>query len=209
MAEANAAGRPTLRVVLSVALAALVALVVVALGILALRAVAAELVHVRDPVLASDRSAATPLPSGPVLVLGGNRTRVEVALALDAVRVEGRELIASADAADDLVLLGRDCDEPGIRCVVPDPSSTRGEARLAARLAAEEGWPGLTVVTSRWHLHRTRLHFEACLDIPLAIVAVGPSTLEDPSVPQRRIQWREGLGALDARLRPECRDLAP
>jgi len=208
MAEANAE-RPTTRRSVLLVLVALLGLGVLAVALLTLRAVTAELVLVRDPVLESARTGATPLASGPVMVLGGNLTRVEVALALDAVRVEGRELIASADAADDLVLLGRDCDEPGIRCVVPDPSSTRGEARLAARLAAEEGWPGLTVVTSRWHLHRTRLHFEACLDIPLAIVAVGPSALEDPSVPERRIQWREGFGALDARLRPECRDLAP
>jgi hypothetical protein len=147
-----------------------------------------------------------PLAVGPVLVLGGERTRTEAALALDVVAVEGRELIASAGAAQDLVDLDRDCDEPGLRCVQPDPATTRGEARLATELARAEDWPALTVVTARWHVHRAQRHLEACLTIPFAVVGV--HDIPPDAVP-RRLLWREALGALDARLRPECRDLAP
>lgn len=151
-------------------------------------------------------SELVPLPTGPIMVLGGGEERVEAALALDAVRRDGRELIASARAGDDLGAFERSCAEPDIRCVAPDPVTTRGEARLAAQLARDEGWPALTVVTSSWHAHRAGRHFAACLDIPLRVLSVHYVTLE--TVP-RRLLWREALGALDARLRPECRDRAP
>jgi hypothetical protein len=144
------------------------------------------------------------LATGPVMVLGGSAERVEATLALDAVGRDGRELIASASAATDLILFGRSCDEAGIRCVIPDPATTRGEARLAARLAEEEGWPALTVVTSNWHAHRAGRHFAACLAIPVRVLPAHDATLA--GVP-RPLLWREALGALDARLRPECRDL--
>lgn len=162
--------------------------------------VRAEAAGVRAPV------SEAPLAVGPVMVLGGGPERVEAALALDAVAVDGRELIASAGAAVDLVeRFGGDCDAPGVRCVTPDPLTTRGEARLAARLAAAEGWPGLTVVTSDWHAQRVRRHFRACLGplgVPVAVVAVF-------EVPGDALPWplvlREAVGGLDARLRPECR----
>ena len=147
-----------------------------------------------------------PLPAGPVMVLGGVPERVGFALALDAVALEGRELIASAGAATDLVeRYDGDCDAPGVRCVTPDPFSTRGEARLAARLAAEEEWPALTVVTSDWHAQRARRHLEACLGplgVPVAVVGL-------PDIPAAGLPWpvlvEELVGGLDARLRPECR----
>lgn len=163
-------------------------------------ALRSEVAGVRAPVTDA------PLAAGPVMVLGGGPERVAAALALDAVAVEGRELIASAGAAVDLVeRFGGDCAAPGVRCVVPDPFTTRGEARLAAALAAEEAWPALTVVTSDWHAQRARRHLRACLDplgVPVAVVAV-------PELPGDALPWRlvlrEAVGGLDARFRPECR----
>ena len=183
----------------AVALAGAGLAVAAAVGV-AVVAVRAEAVGVRAPVTDA------PLGVGPVMVLGGGPERVEAALALDAVATEGRELIASAGAAVDLVeRFGGDCAAAGVRCVTPDPLTTRGEARLAATLAAAEGWPALTVVTSDWHAQRARRHLRACLDplgVPVAVVAV-------PEVPgdalPRRLVLREALGGLDARLRPECR----
>jgi uncharacterized SAM-binding protein YcdF (DUF218 family) len=172
----------------------------------AVRVILTEVASVRDPQLGSGRSPNVPRADGPIMVLGGSRDRVEAALELRAIRGPGRELIASAGAAEDLVALGHDCDEPGIRCVTPEPLTTRGEARLAARLAREEGWDERPVITSSWHVHRARRHLEACLTIPLAVVPVAP---EGAGGVPLRLVLREALGALDARLRPECRDLAP
>jgi hypothetical protein len=47
-------------------------------------------------------------------------------------------------------------------CFVADPYSTRGEARTLARIAAERDWSTLVVVTSRFHLFRSRLLVERC-----------------------------------------------
>lgn len=195
--------RPTRRARIVIAVVAVTALVgSLVASVVVSYALAAELAAVREVALgAGDGDAA--LPSGPVMVLGGGAQRVEAALALDAVDRDGRELIASAGAADDLVLFARTCDDAGIRCVSPDPATTRGEARLAARLAEQERWTALTVVTSSWHAHRAARHFSACLAIPVRVLPVRYATLE--SVP-RRLLWREAIGALDARLRPECAD---
>jgi len=183
-----------------------VAAIVMVVGVLlVIRGVVAESAAVRSAITDLS-SASSPLEEGPIMVLGGGTERLDAALALDPVRLEGRELIASAGAGDDLAASGRSCDEPGIRCVTPEPLTTRGEARLARRLAAEEAWPALTVVTSDWHAHRAGRHFAACLDIPFRIIPVHYASIE--SIPNRLL-WREALGALDARLRPECRDLAP
>lgn len=166
-------------------------------------------------VLAGDTSVPGPAsadpgldPSVPVLVLGGERERMALALTLPGVATGERLLVASAGAAEDLVALDGDCDGPQVRCVEPDPSTTRGEARLAADLAAELGWDRLVVVTSWWHGHRAAIHLAACLD-PLG-VAVALVPAGDPDV--RPGPWRlakEVLGALDGRWRPECRDRRP
>jgi hypothetical protein len=133
------------------------------------------------------------------------RRVVDTALALAGVRAGQRLLIASAGAADDLVAQGGDCEAPQVLCVTPAPLTTRGEARMAAHLADGGDWAGLMVVTSWWHGHRADLHLAACLSIPYRIVVAGDPTAS----PGIRVIWREALGALDARLRPECRDLAP
>ena len=165
---------------------------------------------VREARALLERAAAPtdrpPTPDdAPVLVLGGERERTALALTLPGIADGARDLIASAGAADDLEALGGDCDAPRVRCVVPVPLTTRGEARLAARLAAAEGWTAVTVVTSWWHVHRASLHLAACLD-PLGVnVTFVPAG--DPTVrpgPLRLIE--EVVGSLDARLRPECAD---
>ena len=49
-------------------------------------------------------------------------------------------------------------------CFRPSPYSTHGEAADVARLARERGWRSLVVVTSRYHVTRSRLLFGRCLD---------------------------------------------
>jgi uncharacterized SAM-binding protein YcdF (DUF218 family) len=62
----------------------------------------------------------------------------------------------------------------------PEPYSTRGEARLAARLARARGWDSLVVVTSRFHLFRARKLFERCFEGRLAFVGASNPWLRLP-----------------------------
>ncbi len=60
-------------------------------------------------------------------------------------------------------------------CFVPDPYSTRGEAEGVARLARKHGWHSLVVVTSRYHVFRSRILFERCFKGRLAVTGSMPS----------------------------------
>ena len=172
------------------------------------RSFVAETRAVLSPSPAAGAPAPAVDPTTPILVLGGERERMVLALTLPGVAAGERSLVASAGAADDLVALGGDCDAPGVRCVDPVPATTRGEARLAARLARTEGWDRLVVVTSWWHVHRASLHLAACLE-PLG-VAVTLVPAGDPAVRPGPLRLAEEVVAsLDARLRPECADLRP
>jgi len=49
-----------------------------------------------------------------------------------------------------------------VTCVVPDPKTTRGDARAIASVAAAHGWHSVAVVTWDTHVTRSRLLVEAC-----------------------------------------------
>jgi uncharacterized SAM-binding protein YcdF (DUF218 family) len=55
-------------------------------------------------------------------------------------------------------------------CFVPRPSTTQGEARMAARLAVQHGWTSMTVVTTADQVWRARLRFARCWDGDLRVV---------------------------------------
>ena len=61
-------------------------------------------------------------------------------------------------------------------CEVPSPSSTRGEARLIAGLAAERGWKTVVVVTSRYHLYRARVLIRRCTKVDISMRATDGDT---------------------------------
>ena len=107
-----------------------------------------------------------------VMVLAGEKRRLPVGLEL--VERGVAPLLVISDGLDprwtQANRLCRFGDPAKIVCVRPDPYSTRGEARLAARLARERGWDSLVVVTSRFHLFRARVRFERCFDGKLAFV---------------------------------------
>lgn len=117
-----------------------------------------------------------------VIVLAGQPARLPVALEL-LERGVAPVLVISDGLDPRWTQANRLCrfgDPRRIVCLRPDPYSTRGEARLAARLARERGWSSLVVVTSRFHLFRARLLFERCLDREPAFVGADSSTLRLP-----------------------------
>lgn len=64
------------------------------------------------------------------------------------------------------------CDEPPVEvevvCLVPDPSSTAGEAAAFAGLAAERDWGSVIAVTGDYHAQRASMLLSRCFDGDLA-----------------------------------------
>lgn len=107
-----------------------------------------------------------------VIVLAGEKRRLTVALELVGRGVA--PLLVISDGLDprwtQANRLCRFGDPEKIVCVRPEPYSTRGEARLAARLARERGWDSIVVVTTRFHLFRARMLLQRCFDGEIALV---------------------------------------
>lgn len=64
------------------------------------------------------------------------------------------------------------CDTEGeveVICVLPDPYTTHGEALVLDRMAREEGWDHVAVMTMRPHVSRARLWMDRCVDIPVDV----------------------------------------
>lgn len=147
----------------------------------------------------------------------GNPGRADAVVVLAGAASErlpaGRELM-SAGTAPVLVLsttdtpgnantdmLCRFTENPAIECFTPSPLTTRGEARSIARLAADNGWDSIVVVTSKYHLVRAEANISQCSSANVRMVATEPDL--SPS------QWlgrfvEETGGVMAAFLRPAC-----
>lgn len=90
---------------------------------------------------------------------------------------------------------------PAIECFTPSPLSTRAEARSIARLAADNGWDNIIVVTSKYHLVRAQANIEQCSDAHITMVASEPDL--GPAQWMGRFTEETG-GLLAAFLRPAC-----
>lgn len=114
----------------------------------------------------------TPYEDGPVVVLGGGAgERLRAAVELVGEPTAGRDLVLSEGAYSEWEVLGRSCGEEAVRCFDPQPPNTFGEAVTFADIARERGWDRVTVVTSDYHVTRSRLYFHRCLDIEVAVIA--------------------------------------
>ncbi|MBA3787838.1 MAG: YdcF family protein [Actinobacteria bacterium] len=131
-----------------------------ALGALAVASVFLFILYDDDEVATADA----------IVVLAGSKFRLPVAL--DLVERGVAPVLVISDGLDPRSpRANRLCRARArVLCPVPDPYSTRGEARLVARLAAERGWDSIVVVSSRFHLYRARLLFERCYEGRLAFV---------------------------------------
>ena len=58
-----------------------------------------------------------------------------------------------------------------VTCFVPDPYTTRGEAREIGKLAGENGWKNVIVITSPWHISRAHYLVSRCFDGTIQMVA--------------------------------------
>ena len=81
-----------------------------------------------------------------------------------------RRLLLSREPGRKWAHWRRLCRMPAITCFEADPYSTQGEAEAVARLVARRRLRSVAVVTSRYHVFRSRLLFDRCLDGPVSVV---------------------------------------
>lgn len=158
----------------------LVGLLVVASALLA---TASMPLFVRPP-------ADTPTRADAIFVLSGDRgERVAAALRL-ADRYPGATLVHVG--TPDSIFVRRLCaglEGRDAVCLAPKPDNTRTEARAIAQLTRERGWTRPVVVTSTYHVTRSRLLVARCLDRGFETVAARPRIRWWQWIPQIAHEW--------------------
>lgn len=108
-----------------------------------------------------------------VVLAGGRKPRLSKGLTLMR-RGVAPVLVISDAPAPGWPQANRLCRRGGsgfrVVCFKPDPYSTRGEAENVSELAARRNWRSIVVVTSTFHVTRSRMLFERCFDGDLAVV---------------------------------------
>jgi len=107
-------------------------------------------------------------PADAILVLGGHgyeRYPYGIELALQGL---APRVVMSTTAGDRDIWLQDLCRHQRyqftVTCFRPDPGTTKGEARELRRLAAEQGWRSVIVVTYRPHISRARYILQQCFE---------------------------------------------
>lgn len=103
-----------------------------------------------------------------VYVLGPAETRIDAALGLMDEGV-APVLLATTSVRDDGTTYatehcGRVAATYRVECVLPDPYTTRGEARVLGEQVTAHGWARVAVLTSTVHAARARMLMERCTD---------------------------------------------
>ena len=128
--------------------------------------VVAAVIEVRLYVVPASDGAG---PADAVVVLGGQEYKARLATAdVMLAKFPGSVVVVSIPG-------GIQCppQPPGasaILCFSPDPSTTQGEARMAAKLAAKYGWKTMEVVTTADQVWRAKLRFSRCWAGDLTVV---------------------------------------
>jgi uncharacterized SAM-binding protein YcdF (DUF218 family) len=107
-----------------------------------------------------------------VVLSGSNADRLPKGLELMRARVAPLLVVSDGKRTDPTICSRR---RPyRVLCIRPNPFSTRGEAEAIARLAAARHWRAVDVVTSRYHVFRTRLIVKRCYRRTLRVIASEP-----------------------------------
>jgi uncharacterized SAM-binding protein YcdF (DUF218 family) len=115
-----------------------------------------------------------PARANAIVVLSGGRVdRLGKGLELWNRGVAPTLVISDGQAAG-WAEANRLCKRERVLCFHPDPYSTRGEAEWTGREAVRRGWRSVIVVTSTYHVRRTRVIFGRCFKGRLAVVASHP-----------------------------------
>ena len=105
-----------------------------------------------------------------VVVLGGDAAH-RVPRGLELVRSHVAPLlILSSEPGPKWARWRPLCRRAAVVCFRADPYSTKGEAEAVARLAERRGLGSVVVVTSTYHVFRSRLLFRRCLGDRVSVV---------------------------------------
>lgn len=140
-----------------------------------------------------------------IFVLGGNGyERYPYALEL-ALQGLAPRVVMSNPAGEQDIWLTDLCEHQRygftVSCFEPEPATTSGEARELRRLAAEQGWRKVIVVTFQPHISRARYIVEQCFGGEL-IMAESPADLS-PEDWLWAYFYQTG-GYIKAALEPAC-----
>lgn len=107
-----------------------------------------------------------------VVLAGGRGERIALAMRLMRERVAPVLVLVGEQTEPEAAELCQG-DRPRFElvCLLPSPDSTRTEARAAARLASDRQWRSLVLVTSSYHVTRSRMILDRCF--PGDLDAVG------------------------------------
>jgi uncharacterized SAM-binding protein YcdF (DUF218 family) len=122
-----------------------------------------------------------------VVLAGEHDGREDYAIGLARDGWAPTVVLSNPYPADDAVMQ-RVCAARGggveVLCEHPSPVTTRGEAEMMHRLAAERSWKKIIVVTWRYHMPRARWIFRQCFSRdPNAVVMQAVPRQYDFSVP--------------------------
>lgn len=117
-----------------------------------------------------------PLRADAVVVLAGGRgERIALGMRLMRERVAPALVLIGEQTepeADELCRGGQPPFE--LVCLPRGPRSTRTEARAVARLASDRQWRSLVLVTSNYHVTRSRMIHDRCFPGDLDVVGATP-----------------------------------
>ncbi|WP_433503832.1 YdcF family protein [Pseudonocardia halophobica] len=119
-------------------------------------------------------------PADAIVVLGGNGyERYPYALEL-ALQGYAPRVVVSNPAGEQDIWLTDLCSHQRytftVTCFSPEPATTKGEAEELHRLAVEQQWRSVIVVTFRPHISRARYILSRCFDGQL-MIAESPADL--------------------------------
>ncbi len=118
----------------------------------------------------------TPHHVDALLVLGPADGRIDQAVELAAEGHVGTVVVSLPEPASASPRTAAFCAQTHphpVRCFAPEPSTTQGEARALAALAAEPGWTSVAVLTHRSHLSRAGVLLRRCFSGEVVLVASG------------------------------------
>ncbi len=126
--------------------------------VVAVLVVAAALIEIRLYVVPASDGAR---PADAVVVLGGQAYQARLRTA-DAMLKTYPGSVVVVSIPGGIACPAQPPGASAILCFSPNPSTTQGEARTAAKLATKYGWKSIEVVTTADQIWRARLRFSRC-----------------------------------------------